>query len=77
MNIKEIAFETEELQIQAEKISSLSAALYSAIYSGGFSADSYEWAFVLLRELTCALAKQLDKETEELFKIIKAEKECA
>lgn len=77
MTIKEIAFKVEELQVQSKKVDSLSTALFSAIYGGDFSADSYEWAFVLLRDVTHDLAEQLNKMTEELFEIIKTEKECA
>lgn len=71
MTIKEIAFKVEKLQAQSEKVDSLSAALFSAIYEGNSSADSYEWAFVLLEDVTHELAEQLNKMTEELFEIIK------
>ena len=60
MSEKEIAFKIEELQIQAEKADGLQNALWQAIYCGDFNASVYEWAFVLLGDITCELKNELE-----------------
>ena len=40
MTVKEIAFEIENLQIEAEKVNSFQNALFSAIYEGGKCTDN-------------------------------------
>lgn len=71
MTVKEIAFELENLQIEAEKIDSLQNALFSAIYRGEFAPETYEGAFIALGELTFATKNRLDEVGKELFKIVK------
>ena len=68
MSIKEIALKSEELQTQAEKAHALQEAIEQAIYCGTNSINGYEWAFVLLAELTCELKNGLGEVTTALFK---------
>lgn len=73
MTVKEIAFELENLQIEAEKINSLQNALFSAIYRGDFAPETYEWAFIVLGDLTFTIKNRLDEVGKELFEIMKKE----
>lgn len=74
MTTKEIAFEIEELQVEAEKIHSLQNALFSAIYEGSSAPGTYEWAFIALGDLTLEVKNKLNDVTKKLFEIIKAER---
>lgn len=74
MTVKEIAFEIENLQIKAEKVNSFQNALFEAIYRGNNAPETYEWAFVALGDYTFSLKNRLNEITEELFRIIRAEK---
>lgn len=74
MTMKEIAFEIENLQIEAEKVNSFQNALFSAIYEGENAPATYEWAFVALGDYTFSLKNRLNEVTEELFRIVRTEK---
>ena len=74
MTVKEIAFEIESLQIEAEKVNSFQNALFSAIYEGKNAPETYEWAFVALGDYMFSLKNRLNEVTNELFRIIRAEK---
>lgn len=74
MTVKEIAFEIENLQIEAEKVNSFQNALFSAIYEGGNAPTTYKWAFVALGDYTFSLKNKLNEVTEELFRIVRTEK---
>lgn len=67
MTVKDIAYKIEELQITAEKANSLQNALFSAIYSGNYDSKTYEWAFVILGEITHTLKEELNDIIKELF----------
>lgn len=74
MTVKEIAYKIEELQIAAEKVNSLQNTLFSAIYDGSFAPETYEWAFVVLGDITHALKNELNDVTKELFDLMRAER---
>lgn len=74
MTVKEIAFEIENLQIDAEKVNSFQNALFEAIYRGDNAPETYELAFVALGDYTFSLKNKLDKVTKELFEIMRTEK---
>lgn len=74
MTVKEIAYELEALQIEAEKVNSFQNALFEAIYRGDNAPETYEWAFVALGDYTFSLKNRLDEATKELFEIMRAEK---
>ena len=57
MTVKEIAFEIENLQIEAEKVNSFQNALFEAIYGGNNAPETYEWAFVALGDYTPSATK--------------------
>lgn len=71
MLTKEIAFKIEKLQIDASKIDGISMALWQAISNGAFESKTYEWAFVVLTDLTYNLTEDLTDLTEDAFKYIK------
>ncbi len=74
MTVKKIANELENLQNETEKIHSLQSALFEAIYNGNNAPETYEWAFVLLCDLTHKVKNRLDEVGKELFEAIKNEK---
>lgn len=74
MTVKKIAYELENLQNETEKIHSLQNALFEAIYNGNNTPETYEWAFILLGDLTREVKNRLDKVGKELFAVIKNEK---
>ncbi|MDO4307226.1 MAG: hypothetical protein Q4C77_10345 [Eubacteriales bacterium] len=74
MTIKEIAYKVEDLRIEAEKINSLQNALFTAIYSESNAISTYEWAFVVLDDMTHSLKDELKIVTNELFAIFRGEK---
>lgn len=49
MTINKMEF--DKLEMQIEKIESLSVALCEAVYSGNLECSAYEHAFILLNEL--------------------------
>ena len=67
MTVKEIAYKLEEMQIESEKVNSLQNTLFEAIYRGDNAPEIYEWAFIVLGNLTFALANDLDKLTKAAF----------
>ena len=67
MSIKEMAFKIEKLQNDALKIDSISTALWQAISNGAFDAKTYDWAFVVLTDLTYDLKENLITLTEDTF----------
>lgn len=73
MTIKEIAYRIGELQIEAEKVNSMQAAIFEAIYRGNNSAEEYEWAFCALGDLTFALKNNLEDLTNKAFDNLKRE----
>lgn len=75
MRLSEIARRVEELEIEAEKVNSLQMALFDAIFNGNSEAHSYEWAFVVLGDLTFNQQESLKKITKELFDLLKEGKE--
>lgn len=73
MSVKKIAYELENLQNETEKIDSLQNALFEAIYNGNNAPETYEWAFVLLGDLTHEVKNRLDEVGKELFEIMRSE----
>lgn len=73
MNTK-IAMRVEELYNKAEMVSSFRSALFSAIYEGQSSPREYEWAFILFGTTLSELKTELGELTEELFQIVREEK---
>lgn len=68
MSQKEIAYKIEELQIKAEKIDSLQAALFTAVFrQEDFAVETYEWAFVLLADMTAGMKNELEELTNRAF----------
>lgn len=66
MELKDMAFEIEELQIRAEIIHSMQNALYAAIFrQKELSHENYDWAFVALGEMT----KEQEDRMKELKKL--------
>lgn len=74
MSIKEIAFKLEELQITAEKVNDLQTVLWQAIYRGDITPESYEWAFMVLGDLTHELKNELSVVMHQVFEKLGAEK---
>lgn len=74
MSIKEIAFKLEELQITAEKVDGLQIVLWQAIYRGNIAPESYEWAFMVLGDLTYELKNELSVVMHQAFEKLGAEK---
>lgn len=74
MSIKEIAFKLEELQITAEKVNDLQTVLWQAIYRGDITPESYEWAFMVLGDLTHELKNELSVVMHQAFEKLGAEK---
>lgn len=73
MNIKEITFAMEELEMKLWILNSLTLAIHDAIVEGPNEASSFDGA---LHELTCItfeVEQKAKKLKEELFKIYKAE----
>lgn len=68
MEMKEIAFKIEELQVKAEKISSLETALFEAIYTSKlYPLETYESAFILFGEIIFNLKNELTELKESVF----------
>ena len=60
MSMKELAYKIEDLQMEAEKINSLEAALFEAIYtSQNYPLETYESAFLLFGEKIFDLKNEL------------------
>lgn len=60
MSRKEIMTRIEEIVVKAEMAHSLRNALFAAIYRQEYIASSdFEWAFVLLGNLTSSVIKEL------------------
>lgn len=72
MSIKEIAFKLEELQITAEKVNDLQTVLWQAIYRGDIAPESYEWAFMVLGDLTHELKDELSVMMKKVFEKLSA-----
>jgi len=60
MSVKELAFELEELQVKAEKVDGLQDVLFRALDKKDWNQETYEWAFMVLGELTLDLKKELN-----------------
>jgi hypothetical protein len=60
MSVKELAFELEELQVKAEKVDGLQDVLFRALDKKDWNQEAYEWAFMVLGELTLDLKKELN-----------------
>lgn len=72
MTQKEIAFRIEELQLSAERIHSLQNALFTAIFrQDEFSIKDFEWAFIVLGEMTFDAKEELNNLKEKAFKNLK------
>lgn len=71
MTEKERAFQIEELQMNMEKIYSLQNAIFSSIYESKDDSKNYEWAFVLLIDVTFEIKNKLNEMQIELFEAIK------
>lgn len=68
MATKEIAYKIEKLQTDAEKINSITEALFVALYrQDEYGKEEYEWAFISLSEMTMKLRDDLEKLTNEAF----------
>ena len=60
MSQKEMAYRIEELRFNAERIHSLQNSLFAAIFhQKEFSVGDFEWAFVLLGEMTMDALEEL------------------
>lgn len=76
MSLIEQAHRIEELQTDAERITSLGNALFIAIFhQDAFAITEYEEAFMLLMDLAYDLQKDLEKLTDEAFELLRACKE--
>lgn len=73
MSQKEIAYKMEELKIEVEKTHSLQGALFEAIYRGNNSHEEYEWAFMVLDDLTYKVRNELAKLVDIVFENLKQE----
>lgn len=68
MSQKEMAFKMEELMDKAETVHSLQNTLFAAFYnSDGYSIRAFEWAFILLGDLTGDLLDELKEFTSNAF----------
>ncbi len=68
MSQKEMAYKIEKLQTDAERIHSLQNTLFSAIFrQEEFSVSTFEWAFVLLGEMTMSTLEELKELTDCAF----------
>lgn len=60
----EKARELEDTQIIAEKMDSVLMAVSEAVCRGSYAADTYEWSFTVLQELSRKLKEKLKELTE-------------
>ncbi len=60
MSVKKIAFELEELQTKAEKVDGLQDVLFRALDKNDWNQETYEWAFMVLGDLTRELKSELN-----------------
>lgn len=68
MSQKEMTFKIEELAGQAERIFSLQNTLYTVFYyQEDWSIKDFQWAFVLLTELTGGMLDGLEELTQNAF----------
>ena len=67
MQLKEIAYKTEDLLCRVKQINGVQLAMSVAIFSGDYAAKEYEWAFTMLVQETCRLEKDLEGVMGELF----------
>lgn len=68
MQLKEIAYKTEELLCRTKQINGVQLAMSVAIFSGDYAVKDYEWAFNMLLQETCRLEKDLEGVMNELFR---------
>lgn len=71
MTTKEIAFKLEDLQNESEKIYSLQLAIFSAIYEGNNSCADYEYAFIVLGDLSLSLKEDLARIRDAGFELMR------
>lgn len=69
MTINKIEFENLEMQI--EKIESLSVALCEAVYSGNLECSAYEPAFILLNDLLHHFRGKISKLSKQNNEVMK------
>lgn len=60
----EKARELEDTQVLAEKMDSVLMAVSEAVCRGSYAADTYEWSFTVLQELSWKLKEKLKELTE-------------
>lgn len=72
MNIKEIAYQIEDLQIQLWKLDGLAAAVNIAIVEGATEVSAYEGALCLLADMTFDAKEKAMKIQREIFKNLKS-----
>ena len=68
MQLKEIAYKTEDLLCRAKQINGVQLAMSVAIFSGDYAVKDYEWAFTMLLQETYKLEKDLEGVMDELFR---------
>lgn len=73
MNLKDIAHEVENLSIEAKKVNALQEALNQAIFRGDLAAETYEWAFIALGDITYKLEQKMEVVTRALFDVMRKE----
>lgn len=74
MTVKELAYKLEDLELKLWALNSLTAAVSDAITEGPNAAENYYGALHALTCMTCEVEQEAKKLTEEIFKIVKAEK---
>jgi hypothetical protein len=73
--IKEMAFNLESVSNKAMKARSLCDTLFTAFYyQNTFSITNFEWAFILLEDLTVYVQEELKELTAKTFEHIKEDK---
>lgn len=72
MTQKEMAYRIEELQLKAEQAHSLQNTLFAAIFrQEDYAVEEFEWAFVMLGEMTYGAVKDLNDLKEKAFENLK------
>lgn len=78
MSQKEIAFKLEELMNKAEMTHSLQNTLFTAFYcQKTYSIRDFEWAFILLGDLTGDIRDELKELTGSAFDSIREGKKAS
>lgn len=69
----DIAYKIEEMQNEAETVSSLILAIYEAIYNSSVDYERFEWAFNAVSCIAQAHMEHMKSLTNEAFALLKKE----